>query len=147
MSTPTCNPFPLTLKKYTELLRVESKVKDNFPGKFALVIDGCSKSSLHYVGAFASYGSNSPTSYSTVLSFSPMFSETSSTATDHYEFLEWVFSLYSKSFENVAIIGDNVSTNKALANMCSKSLLGCASYRFNLAMKKMLTPNAAEITY
>ena len=92
------------LKKYMELLtkRVESKVKENLPDKFALVIDGWSQSSLHYVAVFASYGSSTLTGYSTVLlSFSPMFSEISFVATDHYEFLEWILSLYSKSFENV----------------------------------------------
>ena len=92
------------LKKQMELLtkRVEFKVKENLPENFALVIDSGSKSSLHYVGVFASYGSNSPTGYSTVLlSFSPMFSETNFTATDHYEFFEWALPLHSKSFENV----------------------------------------------
>ena len=73
------------------------------------------------------------------MAFSPMFSKTNFTASDHYEFLQWVLSLYSKSNESVvAIIRNLVSTNKALANMFSKPLQGYASHRFNLAMKKIL---------
>ena len=43
-------------------------------------------------------------------------------------------------------IADNVSTNKVLANIRSKRPLGCASRRFNLAMKKLLAFYDAEIT-
>ena len=34
--------------------------------------------------------------------------------------------------------GDNCETNKALANQCNVPLIGCASHRFNLAMKMFL---------
>ena len=49
--------------------------------------------------------------------------------------------LFGKSLDNVtSLIGDNVSTNKALADLCEKPLIGCASHRFNLAVKVFLSP-------
>ena len=76
-----------------------------------------------------------------MLAFAPLLSETSFTARDRYEFVLWVLQLYGKNLDNVtAIIGDNVSTNKELADLSSKPLIGCASHRFNIAGRAFLVP-------
>ena len=63
-----------------------------------------------------------------MLDLAPLFSESSFTASYHYDFIIWVLALYGKSLENVvALIADNLSTNKALADICERLLLGCAS--------------------
>ena len=69
-----------------------------------------------------------------------MVVETSFTAQQHMEHLEFVLQLYGKTMhENViAIIGDNCETMKCLANLCSVPLVGCASHRFNLAVNKYM---------
>ena len=138
-----------TLKKYMDLLtkEVEKKIGDLLPPKFAIVLDGWTKNSTHFLGVFASYTCISPTSkcsngYETVLlAFSPFLSETEFTASAHYDLLEFVLSIYGKSFENViAICGDNAEVNKALANLCNLPLVGCASHRFNIAVMNFLKP-------
>ena len=76
-----------------------------------------------------------------MLAFAPLLSETSFTARDHYELVSWVLQLYGKNLDNVtAIIGDNVSTNRALADLCSKPLIGCAFHLFNIAVRAFLVP-------
>ena len=122
--------------------KVENKIKEVLPDKFALVIDGWTKNSTHFVAIFVSFHADTKVGFEQVmLAFSPMNSETSFRASDHFGFIEWVLGLYGKSLDNVvAVIGDNVSTNQALADMCKKPLIGCASHRFNLAMKKFLDP-------
>ena len=137
-----------SLKKYIDLVtkEVETRISSILPDKFAIIIDGWSKSSNHFVGVFASFASdNEPCGYQTVmLAFSPMLTEESFTAKDHFDFLTWVLQLFEKSFQNVvAICGDNVEVNKCLANMCNLPLIGCASHRFNLGVEEFLKPNEA----
>lgn len=133
-----------TFKKYMTLLtnEVEKKISNMLPPKFALVLDGWTKKSTHYVGVYASYNANKIEGYEMVLlSFSPLLQETSFSARDHYDFLESILNIYGKSLENVvAICGDNAEVNKALANLCNVPLVGCASHRFNLAVLDYLKP-------
>ena len=131
-----------SLKKYMELVtkEVEKRIQSALPEKLALAIDGWTKNSTHFVGVFAIYPAANTQGYdSALLAFSPLFSETSFTANDHYQFLEWVLSVYGKTMSDViAIIGDNAEVNKALSNLCEKPLIGCASHRFNLAVSLFL---------
>ena len=131
-----------SLKKYMELVtkEVQKRIQSALPEKLALAIDGWTKNSTHFVGVFAIYPAANTQGYdSALLAFSPLFSETSFTANDHYQFLEWVLSVYGKTMSDViAIIGDNAEVNKALSNSCEKPLIGCASHRFNLAVSLFL---------
>ena len=126
---------------------VEKRLQSALPEKFTLVIDGGTKNSTHFVGVFASYpAANSQGHDSALLSFSPLFPETSFTANDHYQFLEWLLSVYGKTMSDViAIIGDNAEVNKALFNLCEKPFIGCASHRFNLAVSLFLRDHAEII--
>lgn len=63
-------------------------------------------------------------------------------AASHLEFIKFHLSVFGKSTDNViCLIGDNVSTNKALATLMGKPLVGCASHRFNLAVQQYLLPH------
>ena len=66
--------------------------------------------------------------------------ETSFTAQQHFEHVEYVLSLYGKTIDaNVtAIIADNCKTMKCLSNLCSLPLVGCASHRYDLAVTKYI---------
>ncbi len=73
------------------------------------------------------------------LAFSPCESENSQSAENHYQFLLFVLELFGKSIENVvALEGDNRSANKAFAIRVGCGFVGCASHRYNLAMKDIL---------
>ena len=132
----------VTLKKYmTKLtLEVEKKITKELPGKFALIIDGWSKGSTHFVGLFASYPWNNRNGYRTaLLTFSPLENETSFTAADHVDFIKYTLSIYEKNLENVvALIGDNAEVNKSMAKLLGIPLIGCASHKFNLAVSAYL---------
>ena len=132
-----------TLKKYMSLLTttVEREISKLLPERFAIIIDGWSKSSTHFLAVFASFPSNEENGYSTVLlAFSPLFDETSFTAKAQYDFVVWVIeNVFKRSLTDVvAVIGDNCETNKAMCNLGGFNFVGCASHRFNLAVKKLL---------
>ncbi len=132
-----------TLAKYLEALSssVEEKIAQILPDKFAIVFDGWSCGDTHYVAVYATFPYNTPVGYRKVLlGFSPFEEETSQSAQEHYEYLEFVLSTFKKSFDNVAVlIGDNCNTKKALADKAGMLFVGCASHRFNLAMKYKLS--------
>ena len=143
---PVCSK---TLKSKMSLLteEVERKITAMLPEQFALIFDGWSKSSTHFVALFASYPDRNENGYSTVLlAFSPLQDETCFTAQAHLEFISWVLeNVYSKSMSNVvALIGDNCETNKCLANLCKLPLIGCASHRLQLAVTKYLQEYSYE---
>ena len=129
-----------TLIKYMEKLTkcVENEIAKELTDKFSLIIDGWTSGSTHFVGLFASYPSQR--GYSTVLlAFSPLQSEISFTAQDHFEFIEYVLGIYGMSVDIlVAISGDNAEINKCLANPLNVPLIGCSSHKLNLAVSKYL---------
>ncbi|GAB1602785.1 hypothetical protein Ahia01_000558600 [Argonauta hians] len=131
----------VTLKKYMNKLssEVEKRISKELPGKFALIIDGWSKKSNHFVGLFASYPWSDKKGYrSALLSFLPLINETL-TASDLVDFISYTLSLYGKSFENVvAIICDNAEVNKSITKLSDIPLVVCASHKFNLAVSAYL---------
>jgi hypothetical protein len=78
-----------------------------------------------------------------LLAFSPLFDEADFTAESHKEFIEQVLqNVFKKNLENVVcLVGDNCSTNHALATLCRKPLVGCAAHKFNLQIQAYLTAN------
>ena len=136
---------PISLKtcmKYLEGLTkvLEKKISTMLPKKFALVFDGWSLdgTSTHFVAVIAKWMANGSCCRA-LLAFSPLLDETNQTAENHKEFLEFVLGIFQKNLSNViCLVGDNCSTNLALANLCGKPLIGCAAHRFNLAIQKHL---------
>ncbi|RHY62366.1 hypothetical protein DYB34_013738 [Aphanomyces astaci] len=134
-----------TFKKYAGALTraVETRVAanlDNTP--FAVVFDGWTENTHHFVGLFATV----PTamSYDTMLlSFEPLLDETSMTAEIHKTFIlkslqHYMLDRTKVESGLVALIGDNCTTNVALARLMSRPLVGCSSHRLNLGVEKYL---------
>ena len=70
---------------------IENRIAAKLTEKFVLNFDGWSKQSTHFVGVFAAISSTDNHKYKTsLLSFSPLVSETSFPANDHYEQLQWI---------------------------------------------------------
>ena len=138
-----------TLGKYMRNLtfRVEAKIKEELPSQFAIFIDGWSAGDTHYVACFASYFREVANGYTlAVLGFSPLEDEASQSAKHHYEYIEFVLSLFERSFDNVvAVIGDNCTCNKSLANLIGCPLLGCSSHRFNLCVMDFIRESSNVI--
>jgi len=129
-----------TLKKYMEKVTkaVERAISQELPNRFALAIDGWTKSSTHFIAIFATYPKQD--SYATaLLTFTPLGEETSFTAEDHLEAVKFCLETYNKDLSNVvALIADHASVNLALANMMEVPLVGCVSHKMNLAVNGFL---------
>ena len=97
------------------------------------------------LAVFASFpASNALGHQQVLLAFSTFADETTHNANEHKKFLEHVLMRYKKSWVNVAaLIGDNVSVNQKLATDLYKRLIGCASHRYNLAIKDMINSHDA----
>lgn len=146
--TPICyNTFMKYLESLTKLL--EKKISKMLPEKFALVFDGWSQSgtSTHFVAVMAKWLSNG-NACKALLAFSPLLEETNQNAESHCDFLNFVLQdVFHKDFSNVVcLIGDNCSTNLALADLCEKPFIGCAAHRFNLAVQLFLKTHDPLLT-
>ncbi|ETV74064.1 hypothetical protein H257_11375 [Aphanomyces astaci] len=135
--------------KYMHALcaHVERTIASQLPDQFAIVHDGWSHGSTHYLAIFATFPSSDPIGYTrTLLAFAPINDEESLSADAHYEFTVFVLELYGKTWDNViALIGDNCSTNGAFARRAGVPLIGYASHRFNLFMSDVLADHADVI--
>jgi hypothetical protein len=131
-----------SVMKYMELLviEVEERIKKDLPDKFALVFDGWSEDSTHFIGIFAVYfdkvkGGN----MRHLLAFTPLLDETDLSANSQSALIVDTLELYGRNISNlVCIIGDNCSTNKSVADKLGVPVVGCASHRFNLAVNSYL---------
>lgn len=132
-----------TLLKYVDLLTksVEQKISNILPDKFALMFDGWSTNDAHYIGIFAVFASNHTHGYSRVLlGLTPLENEQSQSSNEHYELFCFILDLFGKSVDNVvALIGDNCATNRSLSRLFECGFVGCASHRFNLAVKDLMS--------
>jgi hypothetical protein len=118
--------------------KVEEHISRILPNKFALVFDGWSSGDTHFVAVLVSFIEKEVKKLY-LLAISPMQDETSQSAAEHKAFLLSTLATYGKSLSNVcAFIGDNCSTNQALATSCSVPLIGCFSHVLNLAVKNIM---------
>ena len=128
--------------KYIQLLteNVEQKLSQLLPSKFALIFDGWTADTTHYLAIFATFPKDNEQGYEErLLTLSPMSDEITLCANQHHEFLTYTLHLYNSSWSNVVcLIGDNIQTNKALANKVRLPFLKSATHRFNLAMNDIL---------
>ena len=77
---------------------------------------------------------------------SPPLNEASYTAEERYRLVEVVLSIYGKSITSPSVlIGDNCSTNMALADLMKMPLIGCGCHKLNLAVKSYLARRPALI--
>jgi hypothetical protein len=139
-----------TLKLHMEQFArlVENKIRKMLPPQFAIVFDGWTDCSTHYLAIFAvfpdkahEHGYNKA-----LLSFYPLNDEESLNANSHHESIYSVLQQFGKDFSNIScIIGDNCAVNQSLATKCSCYLIGCASHRLNLGCQKFLSGYSAII--
>lgn len=127
---------------------LETKVSNALPEKFSLVFDGWSSGDTHFVAIFAAFPSFTSCGYQKFLiAFSPLEEEDRLDADSHYSFMKFALDVYGKSFRNVVCItGDNCANNLRLAKLINEDypdcqFLGCASHRFQLAVKDILEPH------
>ena len=77
-----------------------------------------------------------------MLVLSPLLVEADFSANAHIDFFESTLELYRIPIQQIQfIVGDNCSTNKAMARKMDIPMIGCASHRFNLAMKLIFNRN------
>ena len=118
--------------------KVEEHITRILPNKFALIFDGWGSGDTHFVGVFVTFMEKEAKKLY-LLAMSPMEDETSQSAAEHKQFLLSTLATYGKSLDNVcAFIGDNCSTNQALATSCNVPLIGCFSHILNLAVKNVM---------
>jgi hypothetical protein len=138
-----CQLLPISVDTFMKMMRlltekVKQKISDLLSELFALVFDGWTLGQTRYLAVFATFPDvKSESGYMKVLlAFSPMEEEESLNANAHVKFFEYVLQLYGKSWNNVAaLIGDNCTTDLSFAGKANTYFIGCASHRFNLAMK------------
>lgn len=139
-----------TFKTYLAALttRVELKISTALPDRFALVFDGQTTPEAHYVAVFATYPNENASGYlAACLAMSPLEDETTHSAEEHVEFLRFVLSVFGKDVSNVvALIADNCNVNRSISTKMGVPLIGCASHRFQLAVKEILKEDEGVIT-
>ncbi len=65
----------------------------------------------------------------------------------HLEFVTFVFELFDRSVSNiVCFIGDNCNVNLAMASRIRAKYIGCASHRYNIALKDTFKSDESCIT-
>jgi len=138
-----------SLKKYMELLcrKMEVELRTYLPMKFGIIFDGWSEGNDHYIALLACYDHKGETK-TPLLAFQPIPDYDASNETDyqltaaaHKEFIISTLAFYQREPEALTfLVGDNCSTNKALATQCGVPLIGCGSHRLNLAVKRVLEP-------
>ena len=71
------------------------------------------------------------------MALTPTLDEDDMGANAHIELFESTMEIYGLEKSNIlCLIGDNCNTNKAISDRWDVPLVGCASHRFNLAVKK-----------
>jgi len=142
-----------SVMKYMDLLviKVGGRIKNGLPQKFAVVFDGWSEDSTHFIGIFAVFISDEAEAAERkikrhLLAFTPLLDETDLSANSQSALIVDTLEIYGRNMSNVVcIIGDNCSTNKSVANKLDVPLVGCASHRFNLAVNYYLQDFESEL--
>ncbi|RLO10316.1 hypothetical protein DYB28_010283, partial [Aphanomyces astaci] len=96
---------------------------------------------LHpHVAVLATFPNDSLRGYEKVLLAMPtMNDEDSRSAAAHVEYLDFVLGVYGKHRRNVvAWIGENCSTNRAIARLAGDPMIDCVSHSYNLFIDDVL---------
>jgi hypothetical protein len=136
-SNPICRS---TLMTYIKLVTVETenKIKEELPDRFGIVLDGWSEGSTHYIAVFAAFEKDG-VSKMPLLAIAPPLDEENYDAESHKAFITYVLETFGKRLNDlIYMVADNASVNRRLSELLGIPLIGCASHRFNLAVKKFL---------
>ncbi len=135
-----------SLRRHILSLRdiLKETIQKELPSRFAVVFDGWTEGTHHYIGIAASYikvVDGKETACQTMLSMQPLLADgiKGMRAVDHIEHLSKVLLSYGKSCADiVCLVGDNCSVNQSMARLLNVALLGCASHKFNLAVRRWI---------
>ena len=122
-------------------LNCKEKLRIELQGinKFALMFDGWSRHTKHYVAIVICYPLLNKPYNERLLCFRTLPREVSMTSADHLELFSEVMQDYGLLLSNcVALVGDHASVNKKLAEKLKIPLVGCLSHRLNLGVKKVM---------
>ncbi|OWY96167.1 hypothetical protein PHMEG_00033634 [Phytophthora megakarya] len=120
--------------------KIGKSLEEALGSYFALMFDGWSHSSMHYVAVYAVFEADGAVKLQ-LLALSPL-QDGSKDDDLHIELLDGVLDVYDKRLAMVAcVVGDNCSTNQTIATEIGVPLVGCASHRFNLAVNRYITEN------
>jgi hypothetical protein len=136
-----------TLRRNILALRdvMKNTLRKELPSRFAVVFDGWSEGTQHYIGVAASYikkVDDTEVSVQTMLSMRPLLADgvKGMRAVDHIDHLTRVLESYGKNEKNVVcLVGDNCAVNQSMARIMNVPLLGCASHKFNLAVRRWIS--------
>ena len=108
----------------------EKKISKPLPCRIALMFDGWSHMSTHYVAIFASFNGHDEKCKTALLTFSPLLDESHLEAAGHVQLIEAALALYGKEWSDVvALSADSCELNKAISDQATKPSIGCASHR------------------
>ena len=95
-----------TFMKYLNIVTeaTEKKISKQLPCKFALMFDGWSHMSTHYVAIFASFDAPDEKCKFALLTFSPLLDESHLNAASHVQLIEASLALHGKEWSNVVAL-------------------------------------------
>ncbi|GMF51859.1 unnamed protein product [Phytophthora fragariaefolia] len=137
-----------TLKQY--MVQVERKLETaialEMPDSIGIMFDGWSTGSTYYVGVYAIYVvEDSP--QRVLLAFAPLLEENDFGADAHITFITETLAVFGKRPDCLRfIVGDNCTTNQAIATRMGLPLVGCASHRLNLEIQQHLAEHEALLS-
>jgi len=111
-------------------------------GMITLLMDGWTSdgTSTHYIAMFAGFINDQGEYEEVLLSMQPMLDEEELGADAHIDLFESTLSLYGLTKDNVVcFVADNCATNQAISKRWGIPMVGCASHRFNLAVKHWIS--------
>ncbi len=126
-------------------LLVEAKIALQLPETFGVVLDGWTCGGTQYCCILATYCVDGVV-HTPMLTFTPMPDEGGLSANAHIDLLETCLESFGKPLEVVTfLVGDNCSVNQAMARRMEVPLIGCASHRLNLAVRKYLSQHQQAV--
>ena len=137
-----------SLMRYLDAISFEVQLvlERMLPTRFGLVFDGWDDgSSRNYFGVFCIWWDEKKGKNNVyLLRLCPLIRSDDYGADSHIESITKFLADVGKTWDNVVcLMGDNCSTNKAMADRAHKPFIGCHSHRLNLAVKEFMIPHQA----
>ncbi|KAE9249404.1 hypothetical protein PF002_g5301 [Phytophthora fragariae] len=136
-----------TLKKYLTALVafVEGSLSIIAGELYALLFDGWSAGSDHFVAVFICYTKGGERKRH-LLAFASLIDETNQTAPNHKDFILRTLERFNIDPRGaVCLSGDNCATNISTARLLGVPLVDCSSHRMNLAPERVFKKYEVEL--
>ncbi|ETP36191.1 hypothetical protein F442_15797, partial [Phytophthora nicotianae P10297] len=126
---------------------VERSIGGELPERFGAILDGWTHGSEHYLAVHACYDKDG-VRHCPLLSMASIINgpDDRLNAESHISALASFLPFFGKDLSNVIfLVGDNCAVNRRLARLMGVPLVGCASHRLNLAVRRFLEPYEKEL--